>query len=65
MANKQDKAPARRTGNPAGAAAGAGQQKQSARQASKLEERKPASTPEERKQGAGGANSDFLQENLF
>ena len=56
MANKQDKAAARRAGNPAGAAAGAGRQKQSARQ---------ASAPEERKPGAGGANPDFLQETLF
>lgn len=56
MANKQDKSPARRTGNPAGAAAGAGQQKQSTRQ---------ASAPEERKTGAGGANPDFSQETLF
>jgi hypothetical protein len=58
MANKKDKAAARRTGNPAGAAAGAeeGQQKQSARQ---------AGTPKERKPGAGGANPDFLQETLF
>lgn len=58
MANKLDKAAARRTGTPTGTAEGTeeGQQKQLIGQVSE---------PEERNLGAGGANPDFLQETLF